>query len=71
MAKSVFMSTEGVEVYREESAPVFEVREGSGLVGRLTVSKGGVRWSPTGARGDGYHLGWEAFDEIMKKQKRG
>ena len=71
MAKKVMMSTEGVEVFREETAPVFEVKEGSGLVGRLTVSTGGVRWAPSGNKGDAYHLNWETFDALMKQQQRG
>lgn len=70
MAKRVMMSTESVEVFREETAPVFEVKEGANLVGRLTVSTGGVRWAPSGNRGDAYYLNWEAFDELMRKQER-
>lgn len=70
MAKSVYMSTEGVEVFREESAPVFEVKDNNALVGRLTVSVGGVRWAPTGIKGEPYYLSWEAFDDLMKQQSR-
>ncbi|MDX2277132.1 MAG: hypothetical protein NW206_16920 [Hyphomonadaceae bacterium] len=71
MAKKVMMSTEGVEVFREQTAPKFEIKDGDKLVGQLTVSVGGVRWSPSRSQGDAYYLNWEEFDALMKQQKRG
>lgn len=70
MAKKVFMSTEAMEVFREEVGPVFEVKEGSNLVGRLTVSTGGLRWAPPYNKGEPHFISWESLDDVMRKQER-
>lgn len=76
MAMTVSMAAEWLDVPREEAAPIFEVKEKdaqtgkSTLVGRLTVSIGGVRWAPTGTKGDAYFMNWKEFDALMKKQVR-
>jgi hypothetical protein len=70
------MGAQWLDVPREESAPIFEVKEKdpqtgrAALVGRLTVSIGGVRWAPTGTKGDAYFLNWKDFDALMQKQIR-
>jgi hypothetical protein len=61
------MSTERMEVFSEEVAPVFEVRSNKDLVGRLTVSTGGVRWAPSGNKGEPYFVSWKDFDDLMRK----
>ena len=70
MAVTVKMSTQGVEVFREQTAPRFEVKDGDGAVGTLTVSQGGVRWLPSGYSDPGFYLSWWDFNELMKKQGR-
>lgn len=68
MAKTtVMMESKKLEVFSEEVAPVFEIRSGSELVGRLTVSTGGVRWAPSGNRGEPYFHNWKDFDDVMRK----
>ncbi|KAF0187329.1 MAG: hypothetical protein IV086_05330 [Hyphomonadaceae bacterium] len=68
MATKVMMSTEGVEVSRVESAPVFEVKDDKrGVIGDLTVSTGGVRWRSKFGR-EPVMLPWDEFDELMKAQ---
>ena len=46
MANRSFIWDSAMEAFREEAAPAFEVRDDDALVGRLTVSVGGVRWRP-------------------------
>ena len=65
----VKLSTQGVDVNNEGTAPVFEVRDKDKLVGRLTVSKGGVRWLPANLQ-EPHFANWAAFDTLMKSQKR-
>ena len=60
------MSTLGVEVFRVETAPTFEIRDDKkGVIGDLTVSQGGVRWRSKFER-EPMFIAWEEFDEIMK-----
>lgn len=70
MAKKVFMSTEAVEVFREEVGPVFEVKDGTALLGRLTVSTGGLRWAPSYNKAEPYFVSWEGLDAFMRTQER-
>jgi len=65
----VKFSALGLDVNNEGTAPVFEVREKDKLVGRLTVSKGGVRWLPSGQH-EPHFVSWPGFDTLMRTQKR-
>lgn len=68
MAVKIMMSTEGVEVFREGTAPVFEVKDDKkGVIGDLTVSTGGIRWRSKFGR-EPVLLNWEELDELMKAQ---
>jgi len=60
----VTMSTRGVEIFNEQTAPEFEVRDGKKLTGRLTVSKGGVRWLPSGFQEPHFFATWAEFDAL-------
>jgi hypothetical protein len=70
MAVTVKMSAQGLEVFNEQTAPKFEVRDGAKLIGEITVSKGGVRWLPAGFSEPHFYLSWSDFNELMQKQKR-
>jgi hypothetical protein len=66
----VKFSAQGLDVHNEQTAPLFEIREGGVLVGRLTVSKGGVRWLPSGFQDPPHFLNWADFDAYMKTKPR-
>lgn len=66
----VRMSTAGVDILNDGTAPVFEIRDHNGLIGRLTVSRGGVRWLPTGFQEPPHMVNWADFDGIMRQHPR-
>jgi len=70
MATTVKMSAQGLEVFNEQTAPKFDVKDGGTTIGELTVSKGGVRWLPNGFSEPHFYLSWSDFNALMQKQKR-
>ncbi|MGM4966893.1 hypothetical protein AB7714_25575 [Tardiphaga sp. 1201_B9_N1_1] len=67
---NVKMSVPKVEVLNEQTGPEFEVKSNNKLLGRLYVSRGGVRWLPSGHEEDAHHVSWAAFDKLMRQQPR-
>ena len=68
MATKIMMSTAGVEVFKEQVAPVFEIKDDKkGVIGDLTVSTGGVRWRSKFGR-EPVFMSWDEFDDLMKAQ---
>jgi hypothetical protein len=66
MAKHVVLSTEGMEVSREEAGAVFSVKDDkAGVIGDLTVSTGGLRWRSKYQR-ESELIRWEELDELVK-----
>jgi len=59
-----------VESFNEQTAPQFEAREGNVLFGRLTISRGGVRWLPADFSEPHFFASWAEFDAVMRKQRR-
>ena len=45
---------------------VFEVRDGTALMGRMKISRGGIDWHPAGAHGDDIKATWGEFKEWME-----
>jgi len=64
------MSTRGVAIFNEQTAQELEVRDGKKLARRLTVSKGGVRWLPSGRQDPHFLATWAKFDALMQKHPR-
>lgn len=42
--------------------------EGSEVIGKLLVSKGGVKWLPKNHHKNGVELSWAKFAELMESQ---
>lgn len=65
------MSCTRLEVFNEQTAPVFTIEVDGARLGELRVSRGGIRWLPTRYGEDPYILNWQQFDSIMREQRRG
>jgi phage pi2 protein 07 len=44
-----------------------EVRADDGVLGRLTISKGGIGWYPRGPSKE-RHFNWEQFDRLVQRE---
>jgi hypothetical protein len=71
MAKVTFGLSDH-ELRREERAVEFVVRTPNGKtkIGRLVVSKGRLRWYPTGTTARPHSCDWETFADKMKQLPR-
>jgi len=65
MAKQIMMDAPALEVLNRDV--IFEVREGGVIMGHLQISRGTVEWVPAKHQ-HGYHLSWEAFDALMRRE---
>jgi hypothetical protein len=70
MATEISMNATALGVENEQTAPRFEVEVDGARLGQLRVSRGGVRWLPTGHQDDAHHLTWPQFDRLMRDQVR-
>jgi hypothetical protein len=59
---TVFFQTSDHELRKEQKPITFWASNGRGSVGRLVVSKGGLRWYPGKRSKKHYFLSWEKFD---------
>lgn len=64
MANEVTMKTEGVDVLNRDVE--FDVKDDSGVVGTLKISKGTVEWRPKN-HSNGFHLPWQQFSALMQQ----
>jgi hypothetical protein len=65
MAKTVTVNITSHPLSREENGVIFDVSSGSGKIGELVVSKGGLRWKPKGKQ-DHHFLDWRQFDTLAR-----
>ena len=45
----------------------FDVHSDGAMLGSLKVSRGTIEWRPANFN-RGYHLEWETFDQLMRKE---
>lgn len=45
---------------------IFEVKNDDGIVGKLAISKGGVKWTPRNISKNVINRNWTQFDAAMK-----
>jgi hypothetical protein len=64
------MTVDGAELLNKDV--VFHAhkteKEGSEVIGRLLVSKGGVKWLPKNHHVNGVEFNWSKFAELMEKE---
>ncbi|WP_172181857.1 hypothetical protein [Bradyrhizobium aeschynomenes] len=64
LAKVTFQTSDH-ELRKEQKPITFRATNGNGQIGRLVVSKGGLRWYPGKSTKNHHFLSWEALDKKL------
>lgn len=62
---TVYFQTSDHELRKEQKPITFWASNAPGPLGRLVVSKGGLRWYPGKSTKNHYFLSWEQFDKKL------